>query len=90
MALRRRELLVGVPLLGLLGCSSSSSRRCSRRALRKLGRSVAAESLSCWCSCQMKQTREVDKGLKDELEGQFSIFACAVDGDRRAAGSPRR
>ena len=31
-----------------------------------------------------KQTREVWTGLKDELEGQFSIFAVRVDGDHRA------
>jgi hypothetical protein len=84
MALKRRELLIGLPLLGLAACSSGSSGSLSHVASpRELGSSVAPGKPTVLVLMpDTKQTREVWAGMKDELEGSFSLFAVRVDGDR--------
>jgi hypothetical protein len=86
MAVKRRQLLASLPLLGLTSCASGPSGAGARTSSpHELGRSVAAGKPTVLVFMpDTKQTREVWAGLRDELEGQFSVFVVRVDGARDA------
>ena len=83
MALTRRDLLLGLPLLGLAACSSGTAGTLTHVSTpRELGSSVAAGKPTVLVAMpDTKQTREVWTGLKDELKGRFSLFAVKVEGE---------
>lgn len=86
MALTRRALLSGLPLLALAACSSSTGPALTRATSpQELGSSIAAGKPTVLVAMpDTKQTREVWTGLKDELSGHFSLFAVKVEGERGA------
>jgi hypothetical protein len=86
MALTRRDLLIGLPLLGLGACATGTGTSLSRTSsAQDLGSSVTTGKPTVLvCMPDTKQTREVWAGLKDELSGHFSLYAVRVEAEHGA------
>jgi hypothetical protein len=88
MALSRRNLLLALPLVGVLpACTQVAEpavRDRSYHQIAQLRRSDAARGTILVCMPETKQTAEVWTGLSDELAGEFDLVAIRVEG-REAA-----
>jgi hypothetical protein len=86
MALTRRDLLIGLPLLALGACATGTGTSVSHvSAPQDLGSSVTTGKPTVLvCMPDTKQTREVWAGLKDELSGHFSLYAVRIEAEHGA------
>lgn len=88
MALKRRELLLGLPVAmgATWACAPRSRAPLAEARYQELlaPRAASAQRTILVCMPETTQTREVWTGLSDELAGEFALVAIRVD-DRSAA-----